>query len=285
MSDFFTLAVADKPSDAKNDINLLIFIKEIFTLAGHGYCSDEVDTTLHLWEGRIVGRRTQRTLILQGGVTMNVTRSLSTGIVACAALAGIAGAQAHTLLLTNFVGPDGAYHQGVDVTTPPYGGQAGGFVGTWDGSPIQVWCNELTQTFNFGTAYTDYSLGTPANEGLLSALFQEAYAMSTTSAMNSAAFQLAIWEILYDGDLSLYSGSFHTNRVANATDLLAESWLAGLGGFADKGDIILYSSGDHQDFIGRAPSSNLPEPGPLALIGMGLFAMLVSHRRREGARG
>ena len=65
-------------------------------------------------------------------------------------------------MLTNFVGPGGAYHQGVNVTTPAYSGQAGGFVGTWDGAPIQVWCNELGQTFNFGTAYTDYSLGTRA---------------------------------------------------------------------------------------------------------------------------
>jgi hypothetical protein len=109
--------------------------------------------------------------------------------------------------------------------------------------------------------------------------------MATTSAINSAAFQLAVWEILYDDDLSLFSGSFHTNRVGNATDALAESWLAGLGGFSDKGEIILYQSGEHQDFIGRRPSSDVPEPGPVALIGIGLVAMLVFTRRREAIRG
>jgi len=210
------------------------------------------------------------------------TKRLLTAIAACAALAGLGSVQAHTLLLTNFVGPGGAYHQGVDVNAPAYGGQAGGFVGTFDGNPIQVWCYELTQTFSFGTTYTDYTIGTPANEGLLSALFQEAYGDAQASALNSAAFQLAIWEILYDGDLSLFTGTFHTNRVGNPTDLQAEIWLAGLGGFSDKGDIILYHSGDHQDFVGRTPPTDrsLPEPGPLALIGAGLLAMLVSRRAR-----
>ncbi len=195
---------------------------------------------------------------------MKASKRLLAGVAACAALVGVTGAQGSTLILTNFVGPGGAYHQGVDITTPAYSGQAGGFVGTWDGNPIQVWCYELGQTFNFGVAYTGYTIDTPANEGLLSALFQEAYAMATTSAMNSAAFQLAIWEILYDGDLSLFSGTFHTNRVGNTTDALAQTWLDGLGGFTDKGDIILYTDREHQDFIGRRPSSDVPEPAPLA---------------------
>ncbi len=210
---------------------------------------------------------------------MNAGKRLLTGIAACCAIGVTAPSQAGTLILTNFIGPGGAYHQGVDVTVPTYGGQAGGFVGTFDGSPIQVWCFELTQTFNWGVSYT-YTIGTPANEALLSALFQEAYGAAITSAMNSAAFQLAIWEILYDPGLDLFSGTFHTNRVGNTTDALAQTWLAGLGGFTDKGDIILYHNGDHQDFIGRRPPSDLPEPGPLALIGAGLVAMLYSVRRR-----
>jgi hypothetical protein len=214
---------------------------------------------------------------------MNTTKKLLSGIVASSAFIGVA-AQAHILDLTNFVGPGGAYHQGVDVSNPNYGGQAGGFVGTFDGSPIQVWCYEIGQQFSFNVSYTDYTLGTPTNEGLLSALFQEAYSMATTSAMNSAAFQLAVWEILYDGDLNIFStgGTFHTNRSGNATDALAQSWLDGLGAFSDKGDIILYHSGDHQDFIGRKVSTDAPEPGPLALIGAGLIAMLAAGRRRHG---
>ena len=218
---------------------------------------------------------------------MKATKKLLSGIVAGSAFVGVA-AQAHVLELTNFVGPGGVFHQGVNVSNPNYGGQAGGFVGTFDGSPIQVWCYEIGQTFSFGVTY-DYTLGTPTHEGLLSALFQEAYSMATTSAMNSAAFQLAVWEIEYGSGLNLFAtgGTFHTNRIGNATDALAQSWLDGLGAFSDKGDIILYHSPDHQDFIGRGVSTDAPEPGPLPLIGAGLVAMLVTSRRRGGiaARG
>ena len=210
---------------------------------------------------------------------MNARKRLLSVVLAGAACTAVAPAGAHTLDLTSFVGPGGTYYQNVDVTTPAYSGVAGGFVGTFDGSPIQVFCYEIDQEFYFGVTYNEYTVGTPTNEGLLSALYQEAYGMATTSAMNSAAFQLAVWAILYDDGLSLYSGSFHTNRVGNATDALAESWLAGLGAFSDKHDIVLYHSGDHQDFIGRDPPSDVPEPGPLALIGAGLLAMLGTARR------
>jgi hypothetical protein len=74
---------------------------------------------------------------------MNARKRLLSAALACAACAGVASAGAHTLDLTSFVGPGGTYYQTVDVTTPPYSGVAGGFVGTFDGSPIQVFCYEI----------------------------------------------------------------------------------------------------------------------------------------------
>src|ERR1039457_449760 len=35
------------------------------------------------------------------------------------------------------------------LSLPPGGVEAGGFVGTFGGSPLTFWCGELTQTFNW----------------------------------------------------------------------------------------------------------------------------------------
>lgn len=205
------------------------------------------------------------------------------GAVACAALFAAPGAGAHALIATGWY----QGHQGVDVASPAWGGQAGGFVGTWDGNPIQFWCYELTQSFSFNVSYPDYTVGVPASEALLSKLFQEAYAL-VVDAQTSAAFQLAIWEIRYDpANLDLFGGAFQTNRVANATDLLAQQWLAGLGNFQDLGDVSLLQSREHQDFIVRKPPGELlPEPGSAALVGTALIALVFATRRRatRGAR-
>jgi hypothetical protein len=195
--------------------------------------------------------------------------------VACAATLAVSGAHATTLIATGWY----AGHESVSLTTPTFSGQAGGFVGTWNGTPIQFWCYELTQTFSFGTPYTDYTIGVPVNEDLLSKLFQEAFTL-VVDAKTSTAFQLAVWEILYDGDLNLFGGSFHTTRVGNATDLLAQQWLDGLGNYQDKGDITLLHSREHQDFIIRKPPGELPEPGSIALAGLALLALVFSMRRR-----
>jgi hypothetical protein len=204
------------------------------------------------------------------------------GGAAFAALFAVSAAQANTLIATGWYGG----HETVNVTSPTYGGQAGGFVGTWDGAPIQFWCYELGQSFSFNTSYTDYTVGVPANEDLLSKLFQAAYAL-VNNAQTSAAFQLAVWEILYDGDLDLFGGSFHTTRVGNATDALAQTWLDALGNYQDKGDITLLHSRGNQDFILRKPPGELlPEPGSVALLGIALVALVASTRRRAvHARG
>src|SRR4051794_31386064 len=77
---------------------------------------------------------------------------------------------------------------------------AGGFKGTWDGQQIIFWCIELTQYFGFGGGYKNYDVSEPgsATMTLLGQLFAEAYGAASSDEAHSAAFQLAIWEIVYD---------------------------------------------------------------------------------------
>ena len=162
---------------------------------------------------------------------------------------------------------------------------AGGFAGTWNGQAITFWCIELTQYFGFGNTYTDY-LADVAVMPLLARLFNEAYGMATVDAAHSAAFQLAICEIVYDpGNLDLAPGAgvFSVLSGNPGAVSIAQGWLGNLGNFPGTYDLVLLRSPEHQDFVTfGVPFASLlrvPEPAPLALLVMSFLAMFVVLRR------
>jgi hypothetical protein len=165
---------------------------------------------------------------------------------------------------------------------------AGGFAGTWNGQGITFWCIELTQHFGFGNTYADYLADVPGNPvmTLLGRLFNEAYGMATVDAAHSAAFQLAIWEIVYDpNNLNLAPGAgvFSVLGGNPGTVSIAQGWLSNLGSYADTYDLILLHSRDHQDFVTfGTPFTHLqriPEPVSAGLLALAFLAMFVVLRR------
>lgn len=193
-------------------------------------------------------------------------------------------AQADTLGTTGYAA--GAQSFGLSIGGSP---SAGGFAGTWNAADIIFWCVELTQYFGFGGSYSDYTPSLPDNATftMLGQLFHEAYGEATLDATHSAAFQLAIWEIVYDsGNLNLGGGAFQVlnNNGNPETVALAQSWLANLGNFTDNYDLFLLSSASHQDFItfGRPflPRLSVPEPASLLLVALAILAMAFALRRR-----
>ncbi len=158
---------------------------------------------------------------------------------------------------------------------------AGGFNGTWNAQAIEFWCIELTQTFSFNNAYTNY-VAAPENTPVLTALgqlFTLAHASALSDANHSAAFQLAIWELVYDSDHSLQSpGAFYVTGGNATARNIAQGWLSSLGpNSPDTWNLIFLTSSTHQDFLGL----RVPEPAPIALLALAMLAMIMVRRRRQ----
>jgi hypothetical protein len=176
---------------------------------------------------------------------------------------------------------------------------AGGFVGKAGATnppttPIFFWCVELSQTFGFGGVYTDYSIGGFGNT-MLSQLFTEVGGsaailggpLSGAKTVLSAAFQLAIWEIMFEGGtyggLNVSSGNFTAFGDSSAM-AQANTWLSALNaGSPATTALFLMHSPDHQDFVTDTlvpPLLLVPEPASLPLLGLGLLAVMIAMRRR-----
>lgn len=162
---------------------------------------------------------------------------------------------------------------------------------------VLAYCIDIFQTISFGALYSDYTTTslatdaqiTAARKGEIAQLFHGFYTTSLTSSTNSAAFQLALWEILFEtgptlsvdgGDLANKGATYAKSPTTPpGVVLLADTWLGGLGSFStDLGGFTTYRSPEHQDQISYRP---VPEPPTWALVFAGLGALGFMARRRQ----
>lgn len=231
---------------------------------------------------------------------MNIASFARRGVAALAAgtvlgFGSAAMAGPVTLIPSGFAKGSQPFNVSVPTIVDPNPLATGAFAGTLDGNPIVFFCYELLQSFSFGTPYTyDDSVQTGGKYTTLSELFTEGFATSTASTQNSAAFQLAIWEILEETTPQSLSpgvnqGTFYvTNDHGNtATVTAANALIAGLPAIGLY-EIHLLHSDTNQDFIYGTPIPPLqqvPEPAPLLLFAIALAAMLFGLRSASRRRG
>jgi hypothetical protein len=109
----------------------------------------------------------------------------------------------------------------------------------------------------------------------------------TNTDIGAAAFQTAVWEIVYENAQSWNvntwdpaAATVNSSFKIDNTDVgnLANQWLNGLNmdGTGPKANVIAFSNANEQDFIGAAP---VPAPAALLLGLMGLSGLGVLMRR------
>lgn len=169
-------------------------------------------------------------------------------------------------------------------------------LGTWfNGMTLNTFCTEIEQ--HVSGSWKQFTISNPglvtpsnpvaAKTQALADMFALLQTRRTTSAFDNnmaAAFQIAVWEIVYDftadagrSGLSLTTGRFearNTNGNALSSGIatkVSEFWDA-IGGGARTQDVFGFHNSTSQDQI-------VPTPGGMVLAGLGLAVM--GRRRRK----
>ena len=246
----------------------------------------------------------------------------SWGLGAFCAIAGVGGAaNADTVIAKlNGVQYAGSSYTTLDLTlgsTVYHGAIAGPQMWQQTGGTITLpsvnfltYCVEITQDVMLTSPATSYAFYTgsintaptpgdqvPGGPGMglaKSVLIQELWARHNadiTDATSGAAFQVAIWDIVYDADFNLGAGNFKASGNLNVTNL-ASTWLTDVntnGSAYTTPNLIALKSDTAQDQItlGPPPVFGPPSETPLPSAAAGAVALLggamLTRSRRRGA--
>jgi hypothetical protein len=189
----------------------------------------------------------------------------------------------------------------------------GASVGTLagNGTNFGSFCIEIPKHVQIGTMYTfdAQSLGSlptslvPSMGDVKADQIRELWAerhASLSTGEQYAAFQLSIWEIIYEtkGDLAVTGSTGGTFRAYGTPDnivTLANTWLASVNGLDANGTaparlanlsgmrVTINSGGDYQDQVVEVVAA--PTPPALVLALLGIIPCLALRRRLAGNPG
>ena len=163
---------------------------------------------------------------------------------------------------------------------------AGGFDTQYLGASFVSYCVDFYQWLpSFGSVNNSYTMadaGSYFGDRLDSVerLFSGRLAQVDT-AVEQAAFQIALWEIRYEAAGNAFNTMTGSARFSDSGDdarSLAQTYLNGLQDYRQTMSVSVLSSGTHQDVVFAAP---VPEPSTYALMLAGLAGVGFMARRRS----
>lgn len=174
------------------------------------------------------------------------------------------------------------------IVSPFYNGgtSAGPFRLTGDNGfgDFIAFCIDLDNHMSSGKTYTvsgASSYGTAVDTNI-DLLFNSAYAGLST-AVQGAAFQVALWEIITDtGDATGFDlglGSFTATSSTAGVISQAADYLTGLGGATTGGyKLTFLANGNSQDLVTVSP---VPVPAAFGMLSLGLAGLFGLRRRKK----
>lgn len=175
----------------------------------------------------------------------------------------------------------------IPITSAPLAGGISMQNLTAGGGTFAAWCVDISSWLNTSSSGANYTLTSGSSfyagsVGTVTALERLAsqYLSPSMTVAESGAFQLAVWEIVYEnsGTYDLRGGNFFVDSPDNPIDT-ANKWLANLGNSAPTMALSVWASSSSQDLaVFAAP---IPEPEIYAMLGVGLGVMGFVARRRK----
>ena len=166
---------------------------------------------------------------------------------------------------------------------------AGAFGLLIDGESTITYCVDLDQFLSLPRVYdevmtlTNYTDAATANA--IAGLWDNAFDLSLTSNTMTAAFQVVIWELITDGlaSANLTNGNFWLTSPQTVFDT-ANAWLTNVlsGLWVGDGDdysVIVSATGQDQMFRTGGGDEDLPEPGAILLVLLGLMTIPLIQKR------